>query len=274
MGLLYDGRKRNENGGLFMIFDTHAHYSDHRFDNDRHSLLMSMEENGIGNIVEAGAGIKSTKEAVKLSEEYSFIYAAVGIHPYETADIKEKDMEWLKSLALNKKVVAVGETGLDYHHDEPSRQVQKKWFIRQLEIAKETGLPVIIHSRDAAEDTLNIIKTFYKSDTGEINGVVHCFSYSPEIAKIYVGMGFYLGIGGVVTFKNSRKLIDVVSQIPLDKLVLETDAPYLTPEPYRNERNSSLNLGYVARKIAEIKGITTQEVIDITERNAVKLYRL
>ena len=274
MGLLYDGRKRNENGGLFMIFDTHTHYSDHRFDNDRHSLLMSMEENGIGNIVEAGAGIKSTKEAVKLSEEYSFIYAAVGIHPYETADIKEKDMEWLKSLALNKKVVAVGETGLDYHHDEPSRQVQKKWFIRQLEIAKETGLPVIIHSRDAAEDTLNIIKTFYKSDTGEINGVVHCFSYSPEIAKIYVGMGFYLGRGGVVTFKNSRKLIDVVSQIPLDKLVLETDAPYLTPEPYRNERNSSLNLGYVARKIAEIKGITTQEVIDITERNAVKLYRL
>lgn len=257
-----------------MIFDTHTHYSDQKFDNDRHSLLMSMEENGIGNIVEAGAGIKSTKEAVKLSEEYSFIYAAVGIHPYETADIKEEDMEWLKSLALKEKVIAIGEIGLDYHYNEPSRQVQKKWFIRQLEIAKETGLPVIIHSRDAAEDTLNIMKTFYPVKTGETYGVVHCFSYSPEVAKIYIDMGFYLGIGGVITFKNSRKLTDVVSQVPLDRLVLETDAPYLTPEPKRNERNSSLNLKYVVEKIAEIKGMTQQEVIDITERNARDLYRL
>ncbi|MDE6616359.1 MAG: TatD family hydrolase [Lachnospiraceae bacterium] len=257
-----------------MIFDTHTHYSDHRFDNDRHSLLISMEENGIGNIVEVGAGLKSTKEAVKLSEEYSFIYAAVGIHPYETADIKEEDMEWIKSLTLNEKVVAVGEIGLDYHYSEPSRQVQKKWFIRQLEIAKETGLPIIIHSRDAAEDTLNIMKTFYPANANETNGVVHCFSYSPEIAKIYIDMGFYLGIGGVVTFKNSKKLIDVVSQVTLDRLVLETDAPYLTPEPHRNERNSSLNLEYVARKTAEIKGITMQEVIKVTERNARELYRL
>lgn len=257
-----------------MIFDTHTHYSDQRFDNDRHSLLMSMEENGIGNIVEVGAGIQSTKEAVKLSEKYSFVYAAVGIHPYETADIKEEDMEWLKSLALNKKVVAIGETGLDYHHNEASKQVQKKWFIRQLEIAKETGLPVIIHSRDAAEDTLNIMKKFYPANAGGSNGIIHCFSYSPEIAKIYTRMGFYLGIGGVITFKNSRKLKDVVSQVPSDRLVLETDAPYLTPEPYRNERNSSLNLKYVASKIAEIKNITQQEVINITERNARELYRL
>ncbi len=257
-----------------MIFDTHTHYSDQRFDNDRNSLLMSMEENGIGNIVEVGAGIKSTKEAVKLSEEYSFIYAAVGIHPYETADIKEEDMEWLKSLALKEKVVAIGEIGLDYHYDKPSRQIQQKWFIRQLEIAKETGLPVIIHSRDAAEDTLNIMKTFYQANVQETYGVVHCFSYSPEIAKIYINMGFYLGIGGVVTFKNSKKLINVVSQMPLDRLVLETDAPYLTPEPDRNKRNSSLNLKYVVEKIAKIKGMTQQEVINITEKNARELYRL
>ncbi|MCI9077825.1 MAG: TatD family hydrolase [Lachnospiraceae bacterium] len=257
-----------------MIFDTHAHYSDQRFDGDRHSLLMSMEENGIGNIVETGAGIKSTKDAVNLSEEYSFIYAAVGIHPYETENIKEEDMEWLKSLALREKVVAIGEIGLDYHYAVPSRQVQKKWFIRQLEIAKETELPVIIHSRDAAEDTLDIIKTFYPANTGETYGVVHCFSYSPEIAKIYINMGFYLGIGGVLTFKNGKKLAEVVSQIPLERLVLETDAPYLTPEPKRNERNSSLNLKYVVEKTAEIKGITQQEVIDITEKNARKLYRL
>ncbi len=274
MGLLYDGSKRSGKWGKSMIFDTHAHYSDHRFDNDRHSLLISMEENGIGNIVEVGAGLKSTKEAVKLSDEYSFIYASVGIHPCETADIKEEDMEWIKSLALNEKVVAVGEIGLDYHYNEPSRQIQKKWFIRQLEIAKETGLPVIIHSRDAAEDTLNIMKTFYPSNAKKTNGVVHCFSYSPEIAKIYIDMGFYLGIGGVLTFKNGRKLIDVVSQVPSDRLVLETDAPYLAPEPHRNERNSSLNLEHVARKIAEIKGITMQEVINITERNARELYRL
>lgn len=259
---------------IFMIFDTHTHYSDKRFDNDRHSLLMSMKENGIGNIVEVGAGIKSTKEAVKLSEEYNFIYASVGIHPYETADIKEEDMEWLKSLVLKEKVAAVGEIGLDYHHDSPSRQVQKKWFIYQLGIAKEAGLPVIIHSRDAAEDTLNIMKTFYKANTEETYGVVHCFSYSAEIAKIYVNMGFYLGIGGVITFKNSKKLADVVSKMPIERLVLETDSPYLTPEPYRNERNSSLNLKYVVERIAEIKGLAQQEVIDITERNARDLYRL
>ena len=261
-------------GRILMIFDTHTHYSDKRFDNDRHNLLLSMEQNGIGNIVEVGAGIKSTKEAVKLSGEYSFIYAAVGIHPSEAAGTTEEDIEWIKSLALKEKVVAVGEIGLDYHYDEPSRQVQKKWFVRQLEIAREMGLPVIIHSRDAAEDTLNIMKTFYKSNTGEGYGVIHCFSYSAEIAKIYIDMGFYLGIGGVVTFKNSKKLIDVVSKVPLDRIVLETDAPYLTPEPHRSERNSSLNLKYVVEKIAEIKGSTQKEVIDITEKNARRLYRL
>ena len=257
-----------------MIFDTHTHYSDSRFDSDRHGLLMSMEENGIGNIVEVGASVKSTAAAVELSKKYNFIYASVGIHPEETTDTREEDIEWLKSLVSLEKVVAIGEIGLDYHHDEPERHIQKKWFIRQLEIAKETGLPVIIHSRDAAEDTLNIMKNFYPANTDKTNGVVHCFSYSPEIAKIYLDMGFYLGIGGVVTYKNSKKLVDVVCKAPLDRIVLETDAPYLTPEPYRGERNSSLYLKYIVEKIAELKGITQQEVIDRTEENAKNLYRL
>ncbi len=257
-----------------MIFDTHAHYSNSRFDADRHGLLMSMKENGIGNIVEVGASVQSTAAAVELSQKYNFIYAAAGIHPQETADTSEKDIEWLKSLASLEKVIAIGEIGLDYHHDEPERPIQKKWFIHQLEIAKETGLPVIIHSRDAAEDTLNIMKTFYPANTDKTNGVVHCFSYSLEIAKIYLSMGFYLGIGGVVTYKNSKKLIDVVCKAPLDRIVLETDAPYLTPEPYRGGRNSSLYLKYIVEKIAELKGITQQEVINRTEENAKKLYRL
>jgi len=257
-----------------MIFDTHAHYSDSRFDSDRHGLLMSMEENGIGNIVEVGASVKSTAAAAELSKKYNFIYASVGIHPEETTDTREEDIEWLKSLVSLEKVVAIGEIGLDYHHDEPERHIQKKWFIRQLEIAKETGLPVIIHSRGAAEDTLNIMKNFYPANTDKTNGVVHCFSYSPEIAKIYLDMGFHLGIGGVVTYKNSKKLVDVVCKAPLDRIVLETDAPYLTPEPYRGERNSSLYLKYIVEKIAELKGITQQEVIDRTEENAKNLYRL
>jgi len=254
-----------------MIFDTHAHYSDSRFDNDRHELLMSMEENGVGGIVEAGADVKSSDNAIELSGKYSFVYAAAGIHPQETAGIDESHMEWLGAQASKEKVVAIGEIGLDYYYGQPERPVQKKWFIRQLEIAKDTGLPVVIHSRDAAEDTLNIIKDY---NAGETGGVIHCFSYSFEIAKKYIDMGFYLGIGGVVTFKNNRKLTDVVCKAPLDSIVLETDSPYLAPEPYRGKRNCSIYLKYIVERVAELKGVPQQEVIDVTERNAKRLYRL
>jgi len=261
-----------KNGGRrYMIFDTHAHYSDESFDKDRHTLLMSMEENGIGNIVEAGAGIKSTQDAVDLSTEYGFIYASAGIHPGEVADINESHMEWIKKLSHMEKVVAIGEIGLDYHYSEPERGIQKKWFERQLGVAKEVNLPVIIHSRDAAEDTLEIIRSSGIADTG---GVIHCFSYSWEMARIYLDMGFYLGIGGVLTFQNNRKLSEVVEKAPLEKLVLETDAPYLSPVPYRGKRNCSIYLKYVVEKIAEIKGVTQEQVIGITEINAKKLYRL
>ncbi|HBA98191.1 MAG TPA: hydrolase TatD [Lachnospiraceae bacterium] len=254
-----------------MIFETHAHYGDDQFNNDRHELLMSMAENGIGNIVEVGAGVNSTKDAIALSEKYDFIYSAVGIHPSETADIDESIIEWLLSLSSKKKVVAIGEIGLDYHYNEPERNIQKKWFKRQLALAKEAGLPVIIHSRDAAEDTLDIIKSDCAIENG---GVIHCFSYSWEMAHIYLNMGFYLGIGGVITFKNSRKLVEVVEKAPIDRIVLETDAPYLAPGPYRGRRNCSVYLKYVIDAVAEIKGITQQEIIDITEKNAKKLYRL
>lgn len=254
-----------------MIFDTHAHYSDSKFDNDRHELLMSMEENGIEGIVEAGADVKSSNDAIKLSGKYSFVYAAAGIHPQETNGIDESHMDWLRAQASKEKVVAIGETGLDYYYRQPERSVQKKWFICQLEIAKDAGLPVIIHSRDAAEDTLDIIKAY---NVGETGGVIHCFSYSWEIAKKYIDMGFYLGIGGVLTFKNNRKLTDVLCKAPLDSIVLETDSPYLAPEPYRGKRNCSIYLKYIVEKVAELKQIPQQEVIDITERNAKRLYRL
>lgn len=254
-----------------MIFDTHAHYGDHRFDEDRNQLLLGMKDKGIGNIVEVGADKASTRAAVKMAENYDFVYAAVGVHPSDVEELTEADMQWMSSLTEHKKVVAVGEIGLDYYYDEPDREVQKKWFIRQLQVAAQCKMPVIIHSRDAAQDTLEIMNEYCDYSQG---GVIHCFSYSPEIAKIYLDKGFYLGIGGVVTFKNSKKLKEVVQMAPLEQLILETDAPYLTPVPNRGKRNDSSQLIYVAEEIARIKGIDVHEVVQITRENAEKMYRL
>ncbi len=254
-----------------MIFDTHTHYDDEAFDCDRDELLQKMHQDGIGCIVNIGAGVSSTKETVALSEAYDFIYATVGVHPSEVADLTDADIDWLRELAKREKVLAIGEIGLDYHYDEPEKEVQIKWFKRQLELAREVNLPVCIHSRDAAQDTLEIMKAAHSE---EIGGVIHCFSYSWDMAKIYLDMGFYLGIGGVVTFKNSRKLKEVVEKAPMEQIVLETDAPYLSPEPYRGKRNTSLNLKYVVEQIAELKGMTSDEVIQITWDNARKLYRM
>lgn len=254
-----------------MIFDTHAHYSDERFEEDRDTLLSGMEEMGVGRIVEVGAGIQSTIDALTLANQYEFIYAAVGIHPEDVERLEESHMEWLKELARNEKVVAIGEIGLDYYYEEPPREMQKHWFIRQLQTAAEVGMPVIIHSREAAQDTLEIMRQHCAWENG---GVIHCFSYSPEIAQIYLQKGFFIGIGGVVTFKNSKKLKEVVQMAPLEQLVLETDCPYLTPVPYRGKRNDSGYLIHVVDMIAELKNITREEVIAITERNAERLYRL
>lgn len=254
-----------------MIFDTHAHYDDEVFDEDREELFKKIQKEGVGIVVNIGASMESTKRSIELSEKYDFIYAAIGVHPSETADLTEEDMQWLARASALDKVVAIGEIGLDYHYDEPPRELQKKWFIRQLDLAKEVQLPVCIHSREAAQDTLDIMQAAHGE---EIGGVIHCYSYGWDMAKIYLDMGFYLGIGGVVTFKNGKKLKDVVEKAPMERLVLETDAPYLSPEPYRGQRNSSDYLTYVASQIAELKGMTPEEVIRITEENAKKMYRI
>lgn len=254
-----------------MIFESHAHYDDRQFNEDRETLLLSMQEQGIGTILNAGSNLQGTKDTVALSEQYSFVYGAVGIHPSNIEEMNEEVYEWIKEQTASDKIAAVGEIGLDYYWDkeEEVQKQQRYWFRRQLELARETGLPVIIHSRDAAEDTLKLMKDIRGE---EIPGVIHCFSYSRELAAEYVKMGYYIGIGGVVTFKNAKKLKEVAAEVPLERILLETDSPYLAPEPHRGRRNSSLNLPYVAEEIAAIRGITREEVIDATCKNAKRLF--
>lgn len=254
-----------------MIFDTHAHYDDEAFDTDREALLDSMGKNGIGNIVNVGASIDGLQSLVRLVERYPFVYGAVGIHPDDAPKMNDDILEEIRRISRMEKIVAVGEIGLDYywHKDEAAHEIQKKMFRAQMDIAREEKLPFMIHSREAARDTLDIVREY--AGQGMSGGILHCFSYGREMARQYLDMGLYLGIGGVVTFKNARKLKEVVEYAPLSQLVLETDCPYLSPEPYRGKRNSSLNLPYVAAAVAEIKGITAEEVVEITEKNAREL---
>ena len=254
-----------------MIFETHAHYDDEKFDEDRAELLSSMQENGIGRIINVSANLESLENTRKLMEAYPFIYGAFGLHPDEVGDLNEDVMARMRELCRMEKAVAVGEIGLDYywHKEEHEHEIQKKMFLAQMEIAREEKLPFMIHSREAAKDTLNLVKDCMKG--GMYGGIIHCFSYGKEMAREYLDMGLYLGIGGVVTFKNAKKLKEVVAYAPLEQLVLETDSPYLSPEPNRGKRNSSLNLPYVAEAIAQIKGCSEEEVIAVTEENAKKL---
>ena len=252
-----------------MIIDTHAHYDDKAFEEDREQLLESMVGEGIGRIVNIGSSLNACKRTIQLMEQYDFIYGALGIHPTDSGELTESDIEWIKDNCALEKCVAVGEIGLDYYWDEPDRAIQKKWFVRQLELAREVKLPVVIHSRDAAQDTVEIMKAEKAQDIG---GVVHCYSYSRELAKTFLDMGFYFGIGGVVTFNNGRKLKEVVEYLPMDRIVLETDSPYLAPVPFRGKRNDSRKLTYVVEQIANIKGISLEEVQQTTTRNAHNLY--
>lgn len=254
-----------------MIFDTHAHYDDEQFDEDRDALLRSMKEAGIGNIVNIGANMASSQRSLDLAAEYDFMYAAVGVHPSDCAELDDEKIEKLKEMSSFPKCVAIGEIGLDYYWPEPEHDLQKKWFKRQIALAREVELPIIVHSRDAAADTVDILKS---ENAGELGGVVHCFSYSKEVAEECVKMGFYIGIGGVLTFKNGRKMKEVAEAIPMERIILETDCPYLAPEPFRGKRNSSLYLPYVVSAMAQIKGISEEEVISITEANAREMYRL
>lgn len=253
------------------IFETHAHYDDKAFDEDRDILLNSLKENGIGAVVNVCASVGELHKTVALTEKYPFIYGAVGVHPDDADKMTQDTLDEIRRLAGLEKIVAIGEIGLDYywHKESHEHEIQKKMFRAQMEIAREEKLPFMIHSRDAAQDTLDIVKEYMRD--GMYGGIIHCFSYGKEMAAEYLNMGLYLGIGGVVTFKNGKKLKEVVEYAPLTQIVLETDSPYLSPEPNRGKRNSSLNLPYVVQAIAEIKKSTPEEVIRVTRENAEKL---
>ncbi len=250
------------------IFDTHAHYDDGQFSEDLPQVLEAAAEAGVGRIVNIGSTVESLDRCLELTREYPQIFCALGIHPNECAPLTEEIFADIRRKLASPKVVAVGEIGLDYYWDTPERELQRYWFRRQLELAEECSLPVVIHSREAAEETFRILTREYHG-----TGVIHCYSYSAEMAKEYVKRGYFIGVGGVVTYKNARKLVETVEAVPLENIVLETDCPYLSPVPYRGKRNSSANLPLVVKKIAEIRQIPEEEVIRITEENAERLYR-
>lgn len=254
-----------------MIFETHAHYDDEKFDSDRDLVIQNLLNGRICRIINVGASIESTKASIALAEKYENVYAAAGVHPSEIGGLNEESFAWLKQQTQRKEVVAIGEIGLDYYWEKDAsvQNMQRVWFARQLKLAKECRLPVIIHSRDAAEDTVNVMK---ENHAEEIPGVIHCYSYSAELAKEFVKMGYYIGIGGVVTFKNAKKLKETAVQIPLEKILLETDAPYMAPEPFRGQRNDSGKLVYVEEKIAELKDVSVATVEDVTKKNAKTLF--
>ena len=255
-----------------MIFDTHAHYLDHRFDEDREELIASMASERVAHIVEVSAGADDLEKIISHIDKYDMFYGTLGVHPSEVDKLTDFDMEMIKKLSKHEKIVAVGEIGLDYHFDDdPEPEIQKEWFIKQLNAAREIQLPVIIHSRDAAKDTFDILKD---NKASEIGGVIHCFSYSAEMALEFVKMGFYIGLDGPVTFKNGKKAKEVADVVPIDRLVVETDCPYMAPEPLRGSRNNSANLKYIIAQIAEIKKLPINEMEEILYNNAMELYRL
>ena len=257
-----------------MIFDTHAHYDDEAFDEDREQLLASFKENGIDAVTNVAASLSSCKTTLELARNHDFMYAALGVHPSESAELSDeglKDIETWCTERQDGKVRAIGEIGLDYYWEEPDKEIQKKWFVAQLDLARRLKLPVIIHSRDAAKDTLDIMKA---EKAGEIGGVIHCFSYTKETAREFQKWDYYFGIGGVLTFKNAKKLKEAAAELPIERILLETDCPYLAPEPYRGKRNSSLYLPRVVAALAELKGLTCQEIEDITWHNGCRFYGL
>ena len=253
-----------------MIFDTHAHYDDEQFNEDREQLLAELPELGVKSIVNVGASLKGCRASLDFAKKYPYFYAAVGVHPDACGELNEETFAELEKWCQEEKVVAVGEIGLDYHWDVEPRDVQKKWFIRQIELARKLNLPINVHSRDAAEDTFNLIKEHAQG----MKGIIHCFSGSKELAIEYVKLGFLIGVGGVVTFKNGKKMKQVVEAIPLESIVLETDCPYLAPEPYRGRRNNSSYIKYMAEEIAKIKSTTCEKVLTQTVENAEKVYGL
>ena len=254
------------------IFESHAHYEDEAFNEDREELLTSLPQKGIEYVINVGSTVDTCHKTVDLVAKYPHIYGALGIHPSEIRDVTPEDLQWIEEEAKNNpKIVAIGEIGLDYYWDKDNRKEQWAMFSAQMDIAKRLKLPIIVHSREAAKDTYDCM---INNNAKECGGVVHCFSYAVEEAKKYLDMGFYIGIGGVVTFKNAVKLKEVAEYVPVDRILLETDCPYLSPVPYRGKRNSSLYIPEIANMIADIKGIAYDELINSTYENACKMYRI
>ena len=253
-----------------MLFDTHAHMDDHAFDEDRAELLKNLPEQGIQLLMNPGCSLASSYNTSRLSQEYDYIYAAVGSHPDVADEVSEEVLvEYRKLCKLNSKIKAIGEIGLDYHYEDIPREIQLKAFRMQMELARELGLPVIVHERDAHEDGMKVVDEF-----PQVTGVFHCYSGSAEMAKELIKRGWYIGFTGVLTFKNARKAIEVASSIPLDRIVLETDCPYMSPEPFRGKRNDPGKLYRMAEKLAEIRGLTVEEIHTITTENGKRLYRI
>ena len=253
-----------------MLFDTHAHMDDRAFDDDRAELLADLPNQGIQLLMNPGCSLASSCNTSKLSQEYDYIYAAVGSHPDVADEVNEKVLEEYRKLCkLNPKIRAIGEIGLDYHYEDIPREIQLRAFRMQMALARELGLPVIVHERDAHEDGMAVVREF-----PDVTGVFHCYSGSAEMAKELVKKGWYIGFTGVLTFKNARKAIEVASQIPLERIVLETDCPYMSPEPFRGKRNDPGKLYRMAEKLAEIRGLTVEEIHRITVENGKRLYRI
>lgn len=249
-----------------LIFDTHAHYDDEIFNDDRDLLLKKLNSSSVCNIINAGTNLQTSKISIDLADNYDFIFASVGIHPSYCDQISDDYINILKSYCINKKVVAIGEIGLDYHYDEYKKHIQLRIFEEQLKLANELSLPVIIHDREAHMDTLNLIKKYRPK------GVIHCFSGSLEFANEVLKLGMYIGLGGVVTFKNANKITNVTKNIPVDRILLETDAPYMAPAPFRGKRCDSSMIIYSAMKIAELKQINTISLLEQTFENAKRLF--
>ena len=253
-----------------MLFDTHAHMDDRAFDEDRGVLLAALPEQGLALLMNPGCSLESSRNVVKIAAEYDYIYAAVGSHPDVADEVNDTVIEEYRELCkLNPKVKAIGEIGLDYHYEDIPREIQLKAFRMQMELARELNLPVIVHEREAHEDGMAVIREF-----PEVTGVFHCYSGSAEMARQLVNMGWYIGFTGVLTFKNARKAVEVAASIPLERIVLETDCPYMAPEPFRGKRNDPGKLYRMAEKLAEIRGLSVEEIHNITLENGKKLYRI
>ncbi|MCX7842969.1 MAG: TatD family hydrolase [Clostridia bacterium] len=254
-----------------MLFDTHAHYDDSKFDKDRSEIIQKAFESGVGYILNASCNISSAVESISLSQQFEFVYAAIGVHPHNVEGMNENTIVTLGDFAQNTKVKAIGEIGLDYYYHFAPKEQQKSWFIRQIGLARNLRLPIIVHNRDAHEDSLKIIKN---ENAKEVGGVFHCFSGSVEMARELLNNNFYISVGGALTFKNAVKAVEVVKAVPMDRLLIETDCPYLTPEPHRGKRNDSSYVRFVAEKVAEIRGMTFDEVVEATTLNAKTLFKI